>query len=99
MEDKEPDSITLTCPFCKKKHVEKTPKILSDETKICDITWLELKETAMAEEFDKSDKFNSYTVEEQKLVKNLIAAQKVQGETEPFPALDPQLHKVSQHGN
>ena len=76
-ENTETDQITLKCPFCSKEHVEKTPKFLSDETRVHDTTWNELKEAAMAEDFEKSETFSAYTIEEQRLVKSLIVAQKI----------------------
>ena len=44
-------------------HTEKTPKLLSDETQIGETTWKELKEIAMEEDFDKSEKFDGFSAE------------------------------------
>jgi len=73
----EDDTITLKCPFCAKIHIEMAPKLISDETLIGGITWSELKEAAMDEDFDKSDQFNGFSAEDQKMVKALIKAQKM----------------------
>ena len=73
----EDDTITLKCPFCAKVHIEKAPKLISDETLIGEIPWSELKEAAMEEDFEKSIKFAGFSADDQKLVKALIQAQKM----------------------
>ena len=80
--ENESGTITIKCPFCKKEHQMKTPKVLSEETKIGEVTWSELREEAMKSGFDTTEQYQKFNTEEQKLVELLIQAQQKQGDNE-----------------
>ena len=60
----------------------KTPKVLSEETKIGEVAWSELREEAMKSDFANTEQYKALSAEEQKLINQLIQAQQKQGDSE-----------------
>ena len=62
------------------EHTGKNMVQMQDTTKIGSDKWSDIRVQAMAEGFEESKKFKDYAKEEQIRVKQLVAAQKAQGD-------------------
>ena len=62
--------------------------MLTDETKIGDVIWGQLKFEAMEEEFDLDDPDYSFSDSDKELLKKLIELQTAQGDMAPLESED-----------